>query len=90
MQVSQPAVLSQGSVASRFDDIKNAGTIQFSEDMSLNFYLPVPLNKGCRITVSLPPEYSTNTIEYVGSLQVFGFYKEYTEADSTLTILSSS
>ena len=54
--------------------------------MTLSFYLPVPLDQGCRLTVQLPDDYDISTVEYVGSLQVFGAYKEYTVADGTLTI----
>ena len=55
-------------------------------DMQLKFYLPVPLNAGCQVTVKLPSQYSVDTITQVGSLQVFGFYREYTVASGSLII----
>jgi len=29
--------------------------IQQSDDMKITFYLPVPLDEGCSLTVELPP-----------------------------------
>lgn len=60
--------------------------IQYTEDMTLSFYLPVPLNQGCQLTVELPSDYSTDDIEYVGSLQVFGSYREFVTADNNLVL----
>ena len=33
---------------------QNDGVVQEMNDMRLEFYLPVPLDAGCRITVKLP------------------------------------
>jgi len=55
--------------------------------MQLNFYLPVPLNQGCKVTVELPVQYSIETVTSVNSLMVFGRYVKYTVEDGTLLIL---
>jgi hypothetical protein len=70
----------------RYPDTEEAGMIQFTEDMTLSFYLPVPLNAGCSLTVELPSHYNVDTIDYVGSFQVFGYYREYTVDESTMTV----
>ena len=62
------------------------GMIQEVNDMQLTFYLPVPLNAGCRVTVELPEQYSVETLSVVNTLMVFGRYVSYTEADGSLLI----
>ena len=47
--------------------------IQQTDSMTLSFYLPVPLNKGCQVTVVLPSQYSTSSIKRVDSRGVFEF-----------------
>lgn len=42
--------------------------------MQLSFFLPVPLSKGCVVTVKLPSQYNVSTISNVTTEQVFGFY----------------
>jgi hypothetical protein len=68
LKVQITAKLSQGKFESRFPDSVDAGMIQHTEDMKLSFYLPVPLNEGCIVTVELPIEYETTEIAYVGTL----------------------
>jgi len=45
--------------------------------MRLQFFLPVPLDKGFRITVTLPKEYNISTVTKIKTSQVFGFNKDY-------------
>ena len=60
------------------DDDPKAGMIQELNDMRLDFYLPVPLNDGCKVHVGLPQQYSVNEIRRVETYNVFGAYKNYT------------
>lgn len=70
----------------RYPELATAGMIQQADDMKLSFYLPVPLDQGCQVTVVLPEQYSVSTVETVGSLQVFGYYKEYSRRGGSLQI----
>ena len=45
--------------------------------MRLDFFLPVPLNAGCKLNIELPPQYSVETIGLVKTLNVFGPITEY-------------
>lgn len=64
----------------------DAGMIQQADDMKLSFFLPVPLNQGCKVTVVLPAQYSISTIKYVGTLQAFGSYKQYSLNSNNLVL----
>jgi hypothetical protein len=73
LQVQEYAQLSQASLEVRLQDGLNseehlAGVVQEMNDMQLSFYLPVPLDKGCLLTVKLPYQYSVETITKVGTL----------------------
>jgi hypothetical protein len=43
--------------------------------MILEFFLPVPLNKGCLVTVTLPKQYSVSTVQELYTMNGFGAYK---------------
>ena len=74
----------------RFPDSENAGMIQHTDEMQLSFPLPVPLNKGCRVTVTLPPQYSVDTVSVVQSIQAFGALTNHSVDDGSLEIDSNS
>jgi hypothetical protein len=73
--VSDYATLQQGKLYVRDPTIKNAGTIQHLDTMILEFFLPVPLNKGCLVTVTLPKQYSVSTVQELYTMNGFGAYK---------------
>jgi len=54
--------------------------------MKLSFYLPVPLDEGCKVTVVLPQQYSTDTITIVRAHQVFGFIQTFSLDNGKLQI----
>ncbi len=71
--VQNYAPIMQGSIKVTDPKDSSAGMIQQTDSMTLSFYLPVPLNKGCQVTVVLPSQYSTSTIKRVDSRGVFEF-----------------
>lgn len=80
------APISQGKLEVRYPEDPDAGMIQKTDDMKLSFYLPVPLDQGCKVTVVLPEQYNTKSLTKVGTQQVFGFYQEYSLTEGTLKI----
>ena len=54
--------------------------------MRLDFYLPVPLNEGCKVTVVLPEEYDVREVQRVMTFNVFGPYANYTEVQGNLFV----
>ena len=40
--------------------------------MQLDFFLPVPLNEGCKIEVTLPSQYSIDDVQELKTLKAFG------------------
>ena len=54
--------------------------------MTLDFYLPVPLNEGCKVTVVLPEEYDVSEVHRVMTLNVFGSYQNYTQEMGNLLV----
>ena len=54
--------------------------------MRLQFYLPVPLNPGCQVTVKLPEQYKVREVKRIRTLNFFGNVRSYTEAAGTLDI----
>ena len=54
LQVSEYASVFQGHLEVEDPQKETAGMIQQSDDMKLTFYLPVPLDEGCQLTVVLP------------------------------------
>ena len=80
LTVSEYATLSNAKLSVKDpDDNPLAGMIQEVNDMRLDFYLPVPLNEGCKVHVALPEEYSVSEIQRVMTFNVFGYYQNYTE-----------
>jgi hypothetical protein len=47
--------------------------------MKLSFYVPVPLDAGCSLTVTLPSQYNTDLINRVSSANMFGRYQSYSD-----------
>ena len=84
LQVTEYARISQGKLEVRNADSEQAGMIQRAEEMKLSFYLPVPLNEGCKVTVELPQQYSVMTVTAVTSLGAFGSIKVFTAKKQTL------
>jgi hypothetical protein len=66
------------------------GMIQEVNDMRLDFYLPVPLNEGCKVQVTLPEEYYVAEVERVMTHNVFGLYRNYTVEAGNLVINENS
>ena len=54
--------------------------------MRLDFYLPVPLNPGCRLKIILPEQYSVDTIQTLITQQAFGARQFYTEVQGNLRV----
>ena len=80
LTVSKYATLSNPSLSVLDTENELAGMIQEVNDMRLNFYLPVPLNPGCKVKIILPEQYS---VDYIGSLhtqKAFGKNQEYSES----------
>lgn len=50
----------------------------------IDFFMPVPLNSGCLVTVVLPKQYSVNTVKEVNTLSAFGAKQERSELGGTL------
>ena len=67
-------------------DAPRAGMIQEVSDMQLDFFLPVPLNAGCKVNVTLPDQYNVEEIARVTTLGDFGNLKNYTVELDTLNI----
>jgi len=53
--------------------------IQEINDMRLDFYLPVPLNAGCKLKIVLPVQYSVDYIQSLTTQKAFGRLETYTE-----------
>lgn len=85
VKVSDFATLQQGRLSVREPTVAEAGTVQHLDTMLLEFFLPVPLNKGCMVTVTLPKQYSISTIQSIYTMQAFGAYKERSLKLGTLT-----
>ena len=49
-----------------------AGMIQEMNDMSLDFFLPVPLNIGCKVKITFPSQYSLDDVHTLETLNAFG------------------
>ena len=90
VKVSTPAQITSGSLKVRFPDSEDAGMIQHTDEMQLSFPLPVPLNQGCRVTVTLPPQYSVDTVSVVQSIQAFGALTNHSLDDGSVEIDSNS
>lgn len=60
--------------------------IQELNDMRLDFFLPVPLNQGCKLSIFLPEQYSVDTIHTLTSFMAFGSRKDYTETKGNLKV----
>ena len=72
--VTQFALLSQANLFVKDKTIEGSGMIQATDQMQLDFFLPVTLNAGCQIKITLPSQYSLDTITEVWTLQAFGMY----------------
>ena len=68
------------------EDDPLAGMIQEINDMRLDFYLPVPLNAGCKVNVALPSQYSVSEVRRVETFNVFGRFYNYTQDLDNLVI----
>ena len=80
LTVSEYATLSNAKLLVKDPDGNPlAGIIQEVNDMKLDFFLPVPLNEGCKVNVALPEEYSVSEIQRVMTHNAFGYYQNYTE-----------
>lgn len=66
-----------------------AGMVQEMNDMQLDFFLPVPLNKGCKVKLGFPPQYSIDDVHTLETLNAFGQFQQYTFAKGNLRILNS-
>ena len=47
-------------------------------DMSLDFFLPVPLNIGCKVKITFPSQYSMDDVHTLETLNAFGLLNQYT------------
>jgi hypothetical protein len=72
--VSNYATLSQVTLGVLDPSVPGAGVVQQKDKMLLQFFMPVPLNAGCKVTVVLPRQYSVSTINQIYTLQAFGAY----------------
>ena len=54
--------------------------------MRLDFYLPVPLNPGCKIEIILPEQYSVDDVVYLTSQNAFGKFNTYREDKGNLYV----
>lgn len=72
MSVAEWATLTRPTITVLDEGAADAGMVQEMNDMQLNFYLPVPVNKGCILKVFLPEEYSVNDINTVVTKNAFG------------------
>ena len=60
--------------------------IQEINDMRLDFYLPVPLNPGCKVKIILPIQYSVDYVKSLTSKMAFGSIRNYTIEQGNLVI----
>ena len=72
LTVSEYAKLNQAQLSVKDYDMPTAGMVQETNEVRLDFYLPVPLNPGCKLEVTLPAQYSVEDVKQVQSLAVFG------------------
>ena len=57
--------------------------------MQLDFFLPVPLNPGCKVKITFPKQYSLSDVYMLETAYAFGAETEYTFAKGNLKSLSS-
>jgi len=67
------------------DDPKS-GMIQEINEMRLDFYLPVPLNAGCKVKIVLPIQYSVDYIESLTTKMAFGSITTFSVQQGNLVI----
>ena len=79
LTVAEYATLSSPTVTVIDEDSESAGMIQEMNDMQLDFFLPVPLNAGCKVRIVLPPQYSVETVETVLTKNAFGSMQTFNE-----------
>lgn len=72
LTVSKYATLSSPTLSVIDTESELAGMIQEINDMRLNFYLPVPLNPGCKVKIILPEQYSVDYIKSLSTQKAFG------------------
>ena len=72
LTVMQSATLSSPTLRVLDTEDPLAGMIQEVNDMRLDFYLPVPLNAGCKIEIVLPEQYSLDDVKQLTSQKAFG------------------
>jgi hypothetical protein len=82
LQVTDYALIQQGRFEVKDQDDPISGMIQQADQMKLTFYLPVPLDAGCVVTVSLPGQYDTSLITSVNSQKLFGSYELFSAGSS--------
>lgn len=86
LTVSLYATIASPKLSVLNEDDSRAGMIQELNDMKLDFFLPVPLNSGCKLKLILPQQYSVDDIKSLTTLKAFGPIKEYTEALGNLRV----
>ena len=86
LSVGDYATLSSPKLSVINSDDPRAGMIQELNEMRLDFFLPVPLNPGCVLTIFLPEQYSIDTISSLTTLKAFGAIKDYTETAGNMRV----
>ena len=74
LKVEEYAVIDGGKLEVINESGRTAGLIQQNDEMQLSFYMPVPLDEGCQVKVTLPSQYSTEFVKRVAAMQMFGSY----------------
>ena len=60
------------SVIDETGDDPLAGMVQEMNDMRLDFFLPVPLNPGCKVKITFPQQYSMDDVQTLETQNAFG------------------
>ena len=77
------------SVIDETGDDPLAGMVQEMNDMRLDFFLPVPLNPGCKVKINFPKQYSLDDVHTLETQNAFGQFNSYTFEKGNLRILNS-
>ena len=91
LAVSEFATLANPSITviDESGDDPLAGMIHEMNDMRLDFFLPVPLNAGCKVKITFPAQYSIDDVHTLETLNAFGQFNSYTYEKGNLRALNS-